>query len=235
MDELLNFLKGPMFRFSFAIMMLGLMRLFILSLMNGFDAKNTAKDKIIPKSFVRKMTFGFVFPIRAFKVKPFYASISIVFHAGLLITPIFLFDHSLLFENSVGFSLIALSLSKHLADWLAILTVLTGILLLILRIANKNSRFLSRKQDFLWPVLLLIPFITGILCAQVSLNPLVYDYFMLFHLISAILIFLLIPFTKIAHCILLPLSQWISARAWKFPPEAGENVTITLGKQGEKI
>jgi hypothetical protein len=235
MDELLNFLKGPMFRFSFAIMILGLFRLLVLSIINGLEAKGGAKDKSIPKSFVRKMTFGFVFPIRAFRVKPFYASISIVFHAGLLITPIFLFDHSLLFDNSVGFSFISLSLPKNIADWLAILTVVSGILLLILRITNKNSRFLSRKQDYLWPILLIIPFITGILCSQISLNPLVYDYFMMFHMLSAIIIFMLIPFTKIAHCILLPLSQWISARAWKFPPEAGENISITLSKQGDKL
>ncbi|OGU17239.1 MAG: hypothetical protein A2X61_16945 [Ignavibacteria bacterium GWB2_35_12] len=235
MEELLNFAKGPLFRFSFAIMILGLLRVFGLSLINGFEAKKKAQDKSIPKGYVRKMTFGFLFPVRAFRVKPFYAFVSILFHIGLIFTPIFLFDHALLFQNSIGISWLNLTLSKQFADWMTIITIATGILLFLIRISSKTSRFISRKQDYLWPLLLLIPFISGLVCAQLTVNPDVYNAFILIHILSGCLIFILMPFTKIAHCILLPLSQWITARAWKFPPEAGENVMIDLGKEGEAL
>ncbi|MCL5991980.1 MAG: hypothetical protein M1419_07755 [Bacteroidetes bacterium] len=235
MEELLDIAKGPLFRFSFAIMILGLIRVFVLSLINGCEAKKKAKDKSIPKGYVRKMTFGFLFPLRAFRVKPVYAFVSILFHIGLLITPIFLFDHALLFQNSIGISWIDLTLSKQLADWLTILTIITGIILLLIRLSSKTSRFISRNQDYLWPLLLLIPFISGLVCAQFTVEPDVYNIFMLIHILSGCLIFILMPFTKIAHCILLPLSQWITARAWKFPPDAGEKVYIDLGKEGETL
>jgi nitrate reductase gamma subunit len=58
---------------------------------------------------------------------------------------------------------------------------------------------------------------------------------MLVHMLGAELIFLLLPFTKLAHAVLMPFGQWITARAWKFSPEAGEEIRVTLGKEGEKV
>ncbi|MDQ1264942.1 MAG: hypothetical protein QG635_92, partial [Bacteroidota bacterium] len=195
MSELLEFAKGPLFRFCFAIMLLGLLRLFILALINGFEAKSKAKDKAIPKGYVRKMTIGFLLPIRAFRVKPVYAIVSILFHIGLILTPLLLFDHALLFSKSIGFSWLAITLGKHTADWLTIMTIITGIILVIMRIGSRISRFISRKQDFTWPLLLIVPFITGLVCAQFSKKPDTYNYFMLIHVLIGCLIFIIMPFT----------------------------------------
>jgi hypothetical protein len=74
-----------------------------------------------------------------------------------------------------------------------------------------------------------IPFITGFLCTNVAIGPKTYQSLMLVHVYSANLIMLLIPFTKIAHCVLAPLSQVVTAIAWKFPAGAGDRVAATLG------
>lgn len=235
MENLLDFLKGPFFRFSFAIMILGLLRIFILAIVNGLEAKSKAKDKTLPMNYVKKLTFGYVFPIRAFRTKPVYSLVSILFHIGLIITPIFLFDHALLFSNSISFSWIALTLSKNWADNLTILTIFAGTLLVIMRVSDRKSRFISRKQDFLWPLIMLVPFITGWIAANLTLKPDTYKFYMIIHILAGNIIFLLLPFTKIAHCVLLPLSQWITARSWKFVPQAGEKVEKILGKEGRKL
>lgn len=235
MEELINFAKGPLFRFSFAVMILGLIRLVYLTIVNGLTAKKKAKDKELPKKYVRKLTWGFVLPLRAFRVKPVYGFVSIVFHVGLSITPIFLYDHALLINNSIGFSWLSITLSKHTADILTIMTIIAGAILFIMRVANKFSRFLSRTQDFLWPLILLIPFISGFVCSQITVSPAAYQVFFLIHVLSGCLIFVLIPFTKIAHCILLPFGQWITARVWKLDPDGGENTLITLGKKENVI
>jgi nitrate reductase gamma subunit len=235
MDSFLEFLKGPFFRFSFAIMILGLLRIFILTLINGFEAKSKAKDKQLPMNYVKKLTIGYVLPIRAFRTKPVYSFVSIMFHVGLLITPIFLFDHALLFSNSISFSWVGITLSKGWADNLTLLTIFAGIILLIMRVSDRKSRFISRKQDYLWPLILLIPFITGWIAANLTLEPETYKFYMIIHILAGNIIFILIPFTKIAHCVLLPLSQWITARTWKFVPEAGERVEKILGKEGRKL
>ncbi len=235
MDALIEFAKGPLFRLTFAIMLLGLLRLIVLSIINGIEAKGKAQDKVIPKSYVRKLTWGFLIPIRSFRVKPLYSIVSILFHIGLLITPILLYDHNLLFNNSIGFSLIGISIPKEIADFLTILTIITGLLLLIMRASSSTARFLSRKQEYLWLLLLVIPFFTGMIISQTSVSPDTYKFFFLLHLLSGCLIFVLMPFTKIAHCVLMPIGQWITARSWKFTQEGGEFVTISLGKEGEKV
>ena len=58
---------------------------------------------------------------------------------------------------------------------------------------------------------------------------------LLVHVLSAELIFILIPFTKIAHCVLMPLSQFISNLAWKFPANTDEDVCTTLNKKGAPV
>jgi len=82
---------------------------------------------------------------------------------------------------------------------------------------------------------LLIPFVTGFVCAHLSVNPKIYQSFMLMHVLSADLIFILIPFTKIAHCVLMPLSQIVCTIAWKFPPDTDDAICTTLNKKGVRI
>ena len=55
---------------------------------------------------------------------------------------------------------------------------------------------------------------------------------MLAHIYSADLILVMMPFTKVAHCVLAPLSQVVTAVAWKFVPGAGDRVAATLGHAG---
>lgn len=235
MDGWIEFAKGPLFRLSFGIMTLGLIRLLALSIINGFEAKGKAKEKKLPMNYVGKLTVGFILPIRAFRVKPIYSIVSILFHIGLIFTPLLLFDHALLFHNSIGISWITFAISHQTASILTIITIVSGIVLFIMRTANKSSRAISRKQDYLWPLLLIIPFISGFVCGNSSLNPDAYKYFILIHILSGELIFILMPFTKVAHCLLMPISQWITARSWKFDPEGPVKVKIALNKEGEKL
>jgi len=83
--------------------------------------------------------------------------------------------------------------------------------------------------------LLLIPFVTGFVCANLNVDPKSYQFFMLMHVLSGDLIFILIPFTKIAHCVLMPLSQVVCTLAWKFPPKTDEDICTTLNKKGVPI
>jgi nitrate reductase gamma subunit len=128
-----------------------------------------------------------------------------------------------------------MTLPYNLAYWLTVSTIVFAIALIIGRIFNKSSSFISRKQDYLWPVLLIIPFITGFVCANLNVDPKSYQFFMLMHVLSGDLIFVLIPFTKIAHCVLMPLSQVVCTLAWKFPPNTDEDICTTLNKKGAPV
>ena len=234
MDALLDFFRGPVFRFALAIMILGLIRVLFLDLFNLVVAYRRAGDKTMPWGYIRRRTFRWLFPFRqVFVNRPFYSIFSMLFHVGLLAVPFFLFAHVNLWREAVGFGWP--TLPKEVADWLTLGTIVCAVALVIGRIAYKASRFISRKQDFLWPVLLLVPFISGYACANLGLSATVYQVSMLIHIIAGELIFVLLPFTKIAHCILLPLSQIVSGVAWRFPAETDELVATTLNKKGAPV
>jgi nitrate reductase gamma subunit len=234
MEFWLDTAKGPLFRLCFTVMILGLIRIILLDIWGAYKAYRKAGDKTMPWKLVLSRGLEWFFPVKKVaRNRPVYSIFSILFHIGLLIVPIFLFAHVKLWEDSIGISWI--TLPYNWAYGLTISTMFFGIALLIGRLLNKSSSFLSRKQDYFWPLILIIPFITGFVCAHLNISPKGYQFFMLVHVISGDLIFILLPFTKIAHCVLMPLSQVICTIAWKFPPETDEAICSTLNKKGAPV
>jgi len=224
----IEFGRGPLFRLAFALMVLGLMRIFILTIVGIVEAYRRNPDRIVPWKEVARQTMGWLAPLgRLWKKRPGYSLISAAFHAGLLLVPAFLAAHILLWRRSTGLSWPAIP--QSLADALTLLTIGAGLALFLGRACAGSSRALSRAQDYLWPLLLGVPFATGYACSHAALSPAAYQAFMLLHIYSAVLILALIPFTRIAHCVLQPLSQVVTAVSWKFVPGAGGKVAATLG------
>ena len=234
MEALLEFARGPLFRFSLTVMLLGLLRAVALDLVAAWGSYRRAGDKTLPWGLIIRRTLQWFVPVnRVFITRPFYSVFSILFHVGLLLVPVFLFTHVELWRGAIGFGWPALP--KFWADWLTISTIVFGLALVIGRISSRASRFLSRKQDYLWPLLLLIPFVSGFVCANAGVGPTAYRISMLVHVLSANLILILLPFTKIAHCVLMPLSQFITSLAWKFPAGTDDEVCTTLNKKGAPL
>ena len=57
----------------------------------------------------------------------------------------------------------------------------------------------------------------------------------LVHLLSAELLLILVPFSKLVHMVLFWTSQTSTELGWRFVPGAGERVRLTLGKEGEGV
>jgi len=231
LENLQELLRGPLFRLSFALMILGLMRILFLTVFEAFRAYIKAGDKQLPWKDIILRTINWFLPFnRLFRRKPLYSVISFIFHIGLILTPLFLFAHIQLWRGSLGIGWPALP--RSLADILTLTAIFSAAALLIGRTLDKTARVLSRKQDFIWPAVILIPFITGYLCSNTGLGAKTYQYVMLIHIFSAEVIFIMIPFTKTAHCILFPLSILVSNLGWKFPADAGERTAVSLKKEG---
>jgi nitrate reductase gamma subunit len=228
MESWIEFGRGPLFRIAFALMLFGLLRALALAIYRFIEAhRNTADHQVAWKEVLRQ-TVAWLFPVRSlWKRRPFYSVLSILFHVGLIPVPLLLAAHVLLWRRSVGFAWPAMP--QFLADWLTLLAIVTGLGLLLGRALHAGARSLSRFQDYLWPALLIVPFITGYCCVNLPLAPRTYQQLMLLHVYSANLIMALLPFTKMAHCILMPLSQAVTGVAWKFPAGAGDRVVETQG------
>ncbi|MFZ0454398.1 MAG: hypothetical protein WCE54_24450 [Ignavibacteriaceae bacterium] len=234
MDALLEFARGPLFRLCFAIMLLGLARILFLDLWAAYKAFKKTDDKKMPWKLIISRSWEWIFPVKRLSNNfQIYSVLSMLFHVGLILVPVFLFAHIQLWKESAGISWPALPYNWAL--WLTVSTIVLTASLFIGRIVIKQARVLSRKQDYLWLILLLIPFITGFVCANLNISPQHYQFFMLVHILSGELIFILIPFSKIAHCVLSPLSQVVSTLAWKFPPETDDDISTTLNKKGAPV
>jgi nitrate reductase gamma subunit len=224
----IEFGRGPLFRLAFGLMVLGLLRVVALTVVGIVEAYRRNSDRIIPWQGVARQTLGWLAPFgRLWRGRPVYSTISFLFHIGLIAVPLFLAAHVLLWRRAAGFAWPGMP--RAWADGLTLLTIAGAVALLCGRMFHRGARALSRLQDYVWPALLAVPFVTGYLCSHAALGARPYQQLMLIHIYAADLIMVMIPFTKIAHCVLTPFSQAVTAVAWKFVPGAGGRVAATLG------
>lgn len=228
MEAWLEFGRGPLFRFAFAVMILGLLRILVLTLLQMGEALLRAPDKKMPWADLAKTTLTWLVPvIGLWRQRPVYSAVSFLFHVGLILVPLLLPAHILLWESGAGIRWPGLP--QAAADVLTAATIVTALGLFFGRALHRGARALSRRQDYAWPLILSTPFATGFVCANASISPGLYARMMLVHVYSANLIMVLIPFTKIAHCVLLPLARFAGGLAWKFPVGGGQRIAATLG------
>ena len=233
MIEWLEWARGPAFVFSFTLMILGLARNFLLTIWGVIKSISNAGDKQIPWKNITAVSFSWMFPLKKLKERIWYSLASILFHIGIILVPVFLIEHVALWQRGIGISWP--TINQSLADGLTLVTIVMIIALLIGRTINRTARALSRGQDYVLLVIIALPFVSGFLASHPSLNPFNYNGTMLVHVLSANLIMCLIPFTKLCHGVIIPLTQLVAEVGWHFPPNTGERVRQILGKEVESV
>ena len=236
MEQWLEWARGPVFRACFVIMLLGLARAVVLNTVSIvsliYESKKSGRTVSWRPILIN--TSKWIFPLKkGFEVRAVFSFASMLFHVSIILTPIFLGAHILLWERGLGISWPALG--NVAADYLALLAIITGVVLFAQRVGASASRAISRPQDYFLPLLLVVPFASGYLAMHPYLNPFGYNGTMFVHVMSGNLIFLLMPFTKMSHVALFPGTQLISDLGWHLKPGAGEQVAIALGKENEPI
>ena len=129
--------------------------------------------------------------------QPAFTFMVFAFHITLLAVPLFLDAHNMLWEESWGISL--WSLPDTLADVMTVVLLVSIIFLVLRRIARREVRILTETWDYVLLGFIALPFLTGFL-AYHQFGP--YDLLMTLHLLTAEILLILIPFTKLAHMIL---------------------------------
>jgi nitrate reductase gamma subunit len=102
-------------------------------------------------------------------------------------------------------------------------------------VATFSTRTLTRAQDWSIMVLLLAMVAFGFLGANPHLSPFPARTMVLLHMLLGNLVLVLVPLSKIAHCVLFPLTQLVFQLGWHFPAESGRHVAIALAKENEPI
>jgi nitrate reductase gamma subunit len=229
MENWLEWARGPAFIFSFSFMILGLARHVGLTIWEIYRVWRRAGDKNLPLRQILRSTLQWLFPFGKIAQEPLFSATSILFHIAILVVPLFLAGHIVLWHRSVG--LAWPSIHNAIADGLTIAAILAAIALVVERLSAKPTRALSRFGDYALPILIAIPFASGFMVRHPACSPLSHSAILFIHVMSANLIMLIIPLTKLTHAALLPGTQLISELGWHWPPDAGSQLAIELGKK----
>jgi len=232
MEQWLELARGPLFALSFLIMVLGLARHVLLQV-HGLVTRKGYRLRQAPWRKIAANTLSWALPIRHLDRDTIVMTLaSFLFHVGAVVVPVFLAAHVVLWEGLLGVSLPALG--EGLADVLTVLTIVCIPVLFVYRLATPRARALSRPSDYLILILVLMPFGSGFLASHPALNPLPWGWMMLLHLLSAELLLLITPFTKLAHIVLFPFDR-LSEVHWQLRPGAGDRVAAALYGEGAQV
>ena len=190
-----EFLSGPALWITFIIFAGGLIvRLtFLFGLSQG-------KDRIlynhIDMGWGFKSILHWLIPLGSVSLRnqPVFSIMVFVFHFCLLALPLFLGAHNLLWDESFGVSL--WSMPDTWADILTIVFICSGAFLLFRRIMRPEVRVLTDAWDYALLALTVLPFLTGFIAYRQWGD---YETFLILHILSAEILLILIPFTKLGH------------------------------------
>jgi nitrate reductase gamma subunit len=233
METWLTWARGPFFWAALTFMLLGLIRHVFVTTWEVRRVVRRAGDKRLPYRKIFKATALWLFPFAKLRTRMFYGLTSLIFHIAIIVVPIFLAGHIALWRRGAGISWAAIP--NGLADVLTIAAVATALLLILQRATARDTRSLSRFQDYFLPVIIAIPVVFGFLVMHPAWNPFPYNATLLVHVMSANLLMILMPVTKLSHAVLLPGTQLVSEVAWRWPRDGGSKVGIALGKEGEPV
>jgi len=234
MEQLLEWVRGPLFRFAIAVMVLGLIRLLILNGINLVSLLRQSQDKKLPAKVIVRDTLRWVFPFtRVPASQRFFTLVSVAFHLCIIVVPVFLAGHILLWEEGLGVSWPAVG--QPVADYMTLFAIAAGLLLFARRVSTPLTRSLSRAQDYALPLIIVASFVSGYVAVHPAINPFSYDATMLVHAVSGDLVLVLIPFSKLSHVLLFPITHVVSELGWHLVPESGRRVALALGREGEPV
>ncbi len=231
MNAALEFARGPLFVACFLLMVLGLSRLVFLRVYEYRRAWRRASRDHFPFGRVLRDMGQWLVPVtHIYRASPMIGVLSFLFHIGVILVPIFLAEHVLLWERGTGVGWV--TLPRAVAEALTILAIVTGLGLLGFRTFQAAARFMSRPTDYLLVLLLLIPCVSGFLASHPEWNPFSYQATMLVHVLTGDLVLALMPFTKLSHAALFPFERVSAEVYWRFPAGAGDRVADALhGKE----
>jgi nitrate reductase gamma subunit len=222
---------------TFLFMVLALLRIVVLHIIAiNLTWKRTRDHNINIADLVRAV-FDWAIPVKHIpRTRPVFSTISFLWHIGLIIVPIFFVSHVLLWERGIGIALPdSLKMNKHVADGLTIATVGLTAVLFLFRALSPLTRVLSEPIDYFLLVLLAVPFVTGFFAVHAAISPLPYNVTMLIHILSAEAIFILMPFTKLAHVVVFPFGRISTYIYWRFPEGSGARIADEIFGEEAKV
>jgi len=203
MHAFYQFITGPMVWMSFALFFGGCLYRIIHMIRLTHRTEKFIFSYISLKYGFRSIYHWLIpFGTEGWKARPFLTIVTFSFHICLFVTPIFLLSHIVMWEEAWGITWWALP--DVLADVMTFIVILCCIFFLIRRRVSPEVRYVTDASDFFILAVVALPFITGFLAYH---QWFAYRFFLLLHILSGEILLAVIPFTRLSHMVLSPLTR----------------------------
>jgi ferredoxin len=157
------FMEGPFLRSVFFLFALGILIRIVLFL---YATIQGAREKVYKYLYIPIMLARFLLPFhRAIKKRPAYSGLRYLFHACLIIVPIWSSGHIVMWEDSrLAWSWNALP--DGWADGMTLILLILAAVFLLRRAFVPAVRRVSGPSDYLIILCTVLPFLTGIMLAH---------------------------------------------------------------------
>ncbi len=197
-----DFTRGPLVWIAFLIFFGGSVYRIISTIVLA------KKDKVVlpymrTKYGLRSIVHWLIpFGSRNMRLRPFFTAMSFLFHACLLLTPIFTLGHIALWEESWGVDW--WHLPDSLSTLMTFIVVAGGVVFALRRLADPTVRLVTSASDFVVVLIVIAPFVTGLMAYYQLFD---YRTIITIHMWTGAVWLASVPFTKIAHMLFFPLTR----------------------------
>jgi nitrate reductase gamma subunit len=203
MHDLYRFLTGPMAWIAFAVFLGGsLFRLAqLFSLVNR-------KEKFIFSYMSWKYSLRsighWITPFATVNMRrhPAMTIVTFAFHICLLLTPVFLLSHIVLWDES--WNVQWWSLPDSVADIMTLVVIAGCVFFFVRRLRLPEVRFLTSASDYVILAIVALPFVTGFLAYHQWID---YPLFLTLHIFCGEIMLMAIPFTRLSHMLFSPFTR----------------------------
>jgi nitrate reductase gamma subunit len=142
------------------------------------------------------------FGTEGWKSNPTLTIVTFVFHICLIIIPVFLLSHIILWDESWNISW--WSLPDSVADIMTLVVVVSCIFFLFRRFLSPEVRYVTSASDYVILTIVAAPFITGFLAYHQWVE---YQIFAILHILSGEIMLMAIPCTRLSHMLFSPFTR----------------------------
>ncbi len=197
-----EFARGPMVWIGFSIFILGSLYRIIWIVL--YSKKDKVVHPYMSAEHGARSLLHWTLPFGShnMRIRPFFTIVSFLFHICLLVTPLFVLGHTILWKESWGISL--WSLPESLSNAMTFVVVGVVIFFALRRVAVPVVRYVTFWSDYVLLLAVVAPFATGILAYYQ-----VFDYktVITIHMLTGAVWLAIVPFTRIAHMLFYPFTR----------------------------
>lgn len=219
-DSLYGIIRGPLALGAFAVFVFGtafqIMRFVRLTRkIQPVSIAAPTRRAVAGRRFSRRAARRFLLRFKASIVarNPVMVIVTSTFHVCFFGIPVFLLAHNILARELLGVSLCPYVLQESTTDMLSLILLGCVAFFLFRRLFVKRVRAITSLNDYLTLLLASAPFITGLMALHHTFD---YYTFIILHMLSAELLLVFLPFSKLAHMIYFFLNRFFTAKEYSF-------------------